>query len=82
MGLAALLNECFTLDERKQLIKALVKSALRAPLIDMEAAKLLLAYTFGKPKEQVQIEGDITATIVRLPVKQARDEWQQQQNNE
>lgn len=81
MGLAALLNECFSLDERKKLIKALVKAALRSPMIDMDAAKLLLAYTFGKPKETVQHQGEIMATIVRVPVKQTQEEWEQSQSN-
>lgn len=81
ISLAALLNECFTLEERKKLIKGLVKTALRFPMIDMDAAKLLLAYTFGKPKETVQHQGEFTAKFVRLPQKQTQEEWEQSQSD-
>ncbi len=79
MGLAALLDSCWTLADRRACLTALASKATEG---DLEATKLLMAYTYGKPKEQIQIDGEITATIVRLPVKQTQDEWQQQSNNE
>lgn len=57
MGLKALLDKCFTQADRETLIKNLVKEARRAPLMNMEAAKLLLAYTFGKPVEKHELTG-------------------------
>jgi len=78
MGLQALLNRCWTLTDRQNCIAALARKAETG---DIEATKLLMAYTYGKPKEQITIDGDLTATIVRLPVKQTQDEWQQGQSN-
>lgn len=80
MGLAALLDRCWTLADRELCLTTLAEKAARG---DLEATKLLLAYTYGKPKEQITFEGEITATIVRMPaVSQSREEWQQQSNNE
>lgn len=45
----ALLDKCWTKADREKLIRNLAKEANRAPLMNMEAAKLLLAYTFGRP---------------------------------
>lgn len=78
LGLVALLDECWSIASRRACILSLAKKAKAG---DIEATKLLLAYTYGKPKEQITIEGDLTATIVRLPIKQTQDEWQQQQPN-
>lgn len=52
MGLVALLNECWTLAQRKECIQELAKKASTG---DMDAIKLLMAYTFGKPKESVDM---------------------------
>jgi hypothetical protein len=55
MGLAALLDECWTVEQRKKCIKQLAKNAEAG---DMDSIKLLLSYTFGKPKESVDLTGD------------------------
>lgn len=57
LGLVALLDECFTVEDRKELIKALVKEAKRAPLMNMDAAKLLLSYAYGKPVDRKEVTG-------------------------
>jgi hypothetical protein len=51
-GLAKLLNECWTLAERKACIKKLAASAKDG---DLEATKLLLSYAYGKPPQSVDI---------------------------
>lgn len=57
MGLKALLDECFTVEDRKDVLLALVKEARRTPITNMEAVKLLLAYTFGRPVERHEVTG-------------------------
>ncbi len=53
IGLAALLEKCFTPKDREEVIKKLVEDAKSDdPKICSQARQLLLAYTFGKPKEQ------------------------------
>ena len=37
--------------------------ALRAASGDLEALKLLMAYTFGKPKEKHEIKGDFNPVV-------------------
>lgn len=53
MGLAALLDECWTLAQRKECVNKLAELASQG---DMESIKLLMAYAFGKPREKQQIE--------------------------
>lgn len=64
MGLQSLLNECFTENDRRDLLCKLVDMAKGA---DLDAIKLLLAYTYGKPVEQKDstIDGKIEVIIRR-----------------
>lgn len=52
MGLVALLNKCWTLDQREACISKLATLAEEG---DKDAIKLLMAYTFGKPRESVDL---------------------------
>lgn len=52
-GLDGVLTECWTRAERKACVRRLAE---KAALGEMEAIKLLFAYTFGKPKEQVDVK--------------------------
>jgi hypothetical protein len=65
MGLKALLNECWTVSDRKEAVKAL---AARAKQGDLAAITLLMQYAFGKPKEQIEHtgkeDGPITLKVV------------------
>lgn len=56
MGLAKLLDSCWTINARRQTIKRL---ALMADRGNMQAITLLMAYTYGKPKEQVELSGSV-----------------------
>jgi hypothetical protein len=64
MGLQALLAECFTDGDRRDLLTRLVKMAKES---NLDAVKLLLAYTYGKPVEQKDstIDGKIEIIIKR-----------------
>jgi hypothetical protein len=63
LGLKALLDECWTVTARKQCLKALARKANGG---EMEAIKLLFAYTFGKPTEtKVHEIGDKSKPIIR-----------------
>lgn len=75
MGLAALLDKCWTKADREACIKTLAKDAKAG---DKEAVKILMAYTFGKPKESVEIKGEIEHKVIKIPAKMTLDEWQQQ----
>lgn len=55
MGLAALLDKCFTQRDRKALFLALKRKALQED--DMESMKLILAYLYGKPTEKREVTG-------------------------
>jgi len=59
MGLVALLDKCWTVADRENCIRKLAKTA-SDPLSNdrMDAAKLLMSYAFGKPKEKVEHGGD------------------------
>lgn len=65
MGLEALLNKCWTVAEREKCIRTLAKTA-NDPLSDdrMDAVKLLMGYTFGRPIEKKQITGDENSPVV------------------
>jgi hypothetical protein len=56
LGLAALLNKCWSRADREACIRALATKA-QDPTSDhfMDAAKLLMAYCFGKPAEKHEI---------------------------
>jgi hypothetical protein len=58
MGLAALLNKCWTQEDRENCILALAQTAANPASDDrMDAAKLLMSYAFGKPTEKVEHAG-------------------------
>jgi hypothetical protein len=54
LGLAALLDGCWTLADRKACLTALAKKAKAG---DLEAVKLLMAYTYGKPVDRKELAG-------------------------
>lgn len=55
MGLAALLDKCWTVEQREACIRSLAANASAG---DMDSIKLLMAYTFGKPRESVDLTSD------------------------
>ena len=58
LGLIATLEECYTPDERKALflhLKKLRKS--KSEKIQLEAAKLELAYLYGTPRQTLEVSG-------------------------
>jgi len=58
MGLAALLNKCFTEKDREACITKLVADSKHKEFHIRDAArKLLLAYTFGQPAAKHEITG-------------------------
>lgn len=58
MGLVALLNKCWTKKDREACILKLAQSASDPSSGDrMDAVKLLMSYTYGKPKESVEHSG-------------------------
>lgn len=61
LGLQKLLDECWTLAERKACIKKLAASA---KLGEMEATKLLMAYAYGKPVDKKEHSSDPKAPMV------------------
>lgn len=63
LGLAALLDECWTEADRKACLKKLASNARTG---DMESIKLLMAYAYGKPVDRKEIKGaDDLPVIVR-----------------
>lgn len=60
MGLAALLDKCWTPADREKCISTLAAKANQG---DMDAVKLLMAYTFGKPVERKEHSGENGGTI-------------------
>lgn len=64
-ALQALLDECFPIAKRRKLLKLLVEDACSDDYDKRkEARPLLLAYTFGKPREQVTITGEMDEPII------------------
>ena len=58
MGLQALLDKCWTKADREVCIRQLAITANDPTDKDrMDAAKLLMSYTFGKPKESIEHSG-------------------------
>lgn len=53
-GLAALLDECWTTDDRRAVIKKLNTLAQEGVL---GAAELLMAYAYGRPRQTVDVAG-------------------------
>lgn len=65
LGLPALLDECWTVEDRKACIVALAHRAVHGVGKEAnEAAALLLAYTYGKPTERVEQIGQQQITVV------------------
>ena len=60
-GLNWLLQQAFTEEDRIEVIEMLVR---RAKAEDLEATKILLAYTFGKPKEYHEHTGGVLIRII------------------
>lgn len=69
MQLSALLDACWTPLDREVCIKKLAKLANEG---EMEAVKLLMSYTFGKPRESVQHSSDPDAPV-KLVVEYVND---------
>jgi hypothetical protein len=63
LGLNALLNKCWTTAQREDCIRKLATLANDG---DLDAIKLLMAYTFGKPKESVDLTstGDVVLRVI------------------
>jgi hypothetical protein len=65
MGLAALLDKCWTQADREKCIRSLAKAASDPLSGDrMDAVKLLMGYAFGKPVEHKRIEGEDGGPVV------------------
>lgn len=54
LGLKALLDECWTPAARRACVRKLSKLAAKG---DLKAIELLMAYTFGKPRQAVDLAG-------------------------
>ncbi len=58
--LQALLDDCYPIAKRRKTIQLLVEDAISEDYDRRkEARPLLLAYTFGKPKEHIEHSGKI-----------------------
>lgn len=66
MGLAGLLNECWTIASRKACLK---KLATKARAGDIKAIKLLMEYTFGKPIQPISGDETKPLTVIVKHVK-------------
>lgn len=82
-GLARLLDECWTTEQRKEVITKLHEYAISGEKSAVSAATLLLAYAYGKPKEHVRVDvvdfkklaAETLAELqdeYKLPLEQAR----------
>lgn len=71
LGLAATLDKCFTKEDREDCIQKLVEDCKASDFHQRhESRKLLLSYTFGKPKERHEVEGgDVPIEIIVRHVK-------------
>lgn len=58
LGLKALLDKCWTKADREECIRSLARTANNSSHDDrMDAIKLLMSYTYGKPKESIEHSG-------------------------
>lgn len=57
-GLRQLLDQCWTDDDRRKCIKALVAQTKSEENFNLDAVKLLLAYAYGKPIDRQEVSGD------------------------
>lgn len=66
MGLEALLDKCWTTADREKCIRALAKTA-NNPLSNnrVEAVKILMGYTFGRPTERHELTGKDGEDLLR-----------------
>lgn len=55
LGLPRLLEECWTLPQRHEVIAKLHEYAISGGKTAVSAASLLLAYAYGKPTEKIQL---------------------------
>lgn len=59
LGLIALLDKCFTKADRESCIEKLAEDCKSDDFhVRQESRKLLLSYTFGKPRESVEHLGE------------------------
>ena len=56
LGIARLLEDCWTIEQRKEVISSLHLLALSGGKSAVSAATLLLSYAYGKPTEHVKVE--------------------------
>lgn len=63
--LSDLLDEVFTLNQRKKVLKKLITDAEAG---NHDARTLLLAYTFGKPTEYKEVSGPDGAPLFKVYV--------------
>lgn len=73
LGLVATLDKCFTRQDREACIEKLVEDCKADDFHQRhESRKLLLSYTYGKPKERHEVEGgDTPIEIVVTHVKRS-----------
>lgn len=59
MGLVSLLDKCFTRADREVCIKKLAEDCRSEEFhVRQESRKLLLSYTYGKPRESIEHLGE------------------------
>lgn len=78
LGLVALLENSFGLEKRQAVIERLADIATgHDPKAAVSAASLLFGYAYGKPREHVELSGELEHThkVVRVPPKVKQEEW-------
>ena len=77
LGLASMLNKAWPESSRLKFFKELAKLAENPRTAQgMEAGKLLAAYTYGKPREQVELSGNQeNPIIVKGYISISPDDW-------
>jgi hypothetical protein len=73
-GLAHLLNKCWPLEAREACVRALaIAAADPTAETHIESIKILMPYTYGKPKEKVEHSGeDGNAIVLKVIYEQPR----------
>ena len=72
LGLAALLEKCWTAEARERCIQKLAEDCESGDFHERnESRKLLMAYTFGKPKESHEHSG-IDGSAIEIVVKHVK----------
>ncbi len=73
LGLQELLDTCWTLSDRETAIRKLASLSNRG---NLQALQILMAYTYGKPKERHEITGaDGGPVIVKGYISISPDDW-------